>query len=121
MYAQPAASVDPGLAEISATIWIQQASVSPDGARLAYVQSVGPGKSAIYFEGTPQPVSTGAQPCDEHSVAWSPDSRQIAGQPIGQPAPFVSSRLHQTGISQAGVQAAIRPLRKNPKVKLLRL
>jgi dipeptidyl aminopeptidase/acylaminoacyl peptidase len=78
IYAQPAASVDPGLAEISATVWIQQASVSPDGSRLAYVQSAGPGKSAIYFEGMPQPVSTGAQPCDEHGVAWSPDSKQIA-------------------------------------------
>ena len=82
--AQSVVPVDPALAEISATVWIQQAAVSPDGSRMAYVKAAGPGQSAIYIVplpaggAKPAPISTGEAPCDEHSAAWSPDSRQIA-------------------------------------------
>jgi len=83
-HAQPATPVDPALAEISATVWDLQAVVSPDGSRLAHVQSAVPGKSEIFTAGLiggdskPAPISAGESTYDENSVAWSPDSRQIA-------------------------------------------
>jgi len=82
--AQPAAQVDPALTEISATIWYQQAVVSPDGSRLAYVQSASPGKSEIFTvslaggDSKPARIWAGESTSAESSVAWSPDSKQIA-------------------------------------------
>ena len=80
--AQPATPVEPALAEIAATRRFQEAVVSPDGARVAYVESaVAAGKSAIYVAGgVPMRISAGdgKSVYDEHGVAWSPDSRQIA-------------------------------------------
>jgi len=82
--AQPAAPVDPALTEISATIWYQQAVVSPDGSRLAYVQSASPGKSEIFTvslaggDSKPARIWAGESTSAESSVAWSPDSKQIA-------------------------------------------
>ena len=79
---QPATPVEPALAEIAATRRFQEAVVSPDGARVAYVESVAAaGKSAIYVAGAvPVRISAGdgKSASDEHGVAWSPDSRQIA-------------------------------------------
>ena len=75
-FAQTAVPVDPALAEISATVWPLQAAVSPDGSRLAHVQAAGPGKSQIFIAGVV--LSAGVQPCEEGSVAWSPDSKQLA-------------------------------------------
>jgi dipeptidyl aminopeptidase/acylaminoacyl peptidase len=81
-FAQSVTPVEPALAEIAATRWPMQAAVSPDGARLAFVNAAANGKSGIYVMslagGDPSPVTTGSAPCDEHAVAWSPDSRQIA-------------------------------------------
>ena len=49
---------------------------------MALVNVVETGKSGISVMslagGNPSPVTTGSAPCDEHGVAWSPDSRQIA-------------------------------------------
>jgi dipeptidyl aminopeptidase/acylaminoacyl peptidase len=83
-HAQPATSVDPALAEISAARWPLEAAVSPDGSRLAYVQSAAPGKSEIYSvslavgDSKAVRVSAGESTYDESSVEWSPDSKQIA-------------------------------------------
>jgi Tol biopolymer transport system component len=76
--------VDPALAEISAARWPLEAAVSPDGSRLAYVQSAAPGKSEIYSvslavgDSKAVRVSAGESTYDESSVEWSPDSKQIA-------------------------------------------
>ena len=80
--AQPVTPVEPALAEIAATRWQQQAAVSPDGSRLAYVNVAAAGKSEIFLAGfsggQPVRLTAGTAPCEEHGVAWSPDSRQIA-------------------------------------------
>ncbi len=81
-WAQSVTPVEPALAEIAATRWPMQAAVSPDGSRLALVNAVENDKSEIYLVrlagGAPVRISTGAVPCREQAVAWSPDSRQIA-------------------------------------------
>jgi len=69
----------------------QQASISPDGKRLAWVESLADPEgvpsphSAIYLTdlnvSTPPrriTVSDGKIPHEEHDVAWSPDSKRIA-------------------------------------------
>ncbi len=89
-YAQSLAPVDPALAEIANTRRFLEAVVSPDGSRVAYVEAQGnAGKSAIYAgriagaagaAATPTRITAGDGKAfhDEHGVAWSPDSRQIA-------------------------------------------
>jgi dipeptidyl aminopeptidase/acylaminoacyl peptidase len=84
--AQTITPVEPALKEIAETRWFAQAAISPDGARVAYVEALNaPGKSAIYVADPAQPgvpvritAGPGKAACDEESVAWSPDSRQIA-------------------------------------------
>src|SRR5271156_4913390 len=81
-WSQPVTPVEPALAEIAATRWFQQSAISPDGSHVAYVEALtAPGKSAIYISGT-APVritaGEGKAACDEESIAWSPDSKQIA-------------------------------------------
>lgn len=69
----------------------QDAEISPDGKRVAWVESLlGPGgspsaNSAIYVAdlsapGTPKRITagTGKTACEEHDVAWSPDSKHLA-------------------------------------------
>src|SRR5690348_3232267 len=74
--------VEPALAEITATRRFAEAAVSPDGARVAYVESgAAPSKSSIYLNVSPPARLTagdGKTSCDEHGVAWSPSGRQIA-------------------------------------------
>ena len=91
-WSQPVTPVEPALAEIAATRWFQQSAISPDGSHVAYVEALtAPGKSAIYIsaaQGSGAPIrisagdgkaaSDGKAACDEESVAWSPDSKQIA-------------------------------------------
>ena len=84
--AQPSVSLDRALAEIAATQRFLQVAVSPDGTRVAYVEAGAAGKSAIYAASL-GPASAarvritagdGKAMYDEHAVAWSPDSKQLA-------------------------------------------
>ncbi len=67
--------VDPALAAISGTKWPDSITVSPDGSRVAWLQSgifIAPASG-----GAPVELAGGAA-CEKSSIAWSPDSRQIA-------------------------------------------
>lgn len=62
-----------------------QTAVSPDGKRVAWVENVAPGKSAIYVgdinsAGKPHRITAGRPGAfhDEDSIAWSPDSKELA-------------------------------------------
>ncbi len=85
-FAQKAVTpVEPALAEIANTRWYPQAVVSPDGSRVAYVESLAGGKSAISITSAKGPGASvhigagdGKTACDEEAIAWSPDSKQIA-------------------------------------------
>src|ERR1035441_9788057 len=78
--AQTVVSVDPALAEISNTHRYLQTAISPDGAHLAYVEAMSaPNQSAIYIAPRVRVTSgDGKVACDEHSLAWSADGKQIA-------------------------------------------
>ena len=80
-WTQPIAPVEPALAEIAATRWYNQSAISPDGAHVAFVEALTPGKSGIFINAT-TPIritaGDGKAACDEESIAWSPDSKQIA-------------------------------------------
>src|SRR5207248_2529950 len=65
----------------------QQAAISPDGSLVAYVQTLAaPRKSVIYIASLQSPsapririsAGDGKTTHDEHGLAWSPDSKQIA-------------------------------------------
>jgi dipeptidyl aminopeptidase/acylaminoacyl peptidase len=74
------------------TVRFKQVALSPDGARVAWVETVAdpkgvaPDKLRIQVvergggQGSPVGVSASAEggPHEEHSVAWSPDGRQLA-------------------------------------------
>ena len=77
---QALAPVDPALAEIANTRRFQEAVVSPDGSRVAYVEAQGgAGKSAIYVAPRVRiTAGDGKAFHDEHGAAWSPDGKQIA-------------------------------------------
>jgi len=79
-FAQPVVPVDPALAEIAATHRFLQAAISPDGSHVAYVEGLAaPDQSAIYIAPrTRIGASNGKTACDEHAIAWSPDSKQLA-------------------------------------------
>jgi dipeptidyl aminopeptidase/acylaminoacyl peptidase len=81
-WAQPITPVEPALAEIAATRWFNQSAISPDGSHVAYVEALtAPGKSSIYINAaTPIRITAGdgKAACDEESIAWSPDSKQLA-------------------------------------------
>ena len=82
--AQPLVPVDPALAAIAATRRFLQTAISPDGAHVAYVEALGaPNQSAIYVAprthvGASPGPGAGKTACDEHAIAFSPDSKQIA-------------------------------------------
>ncbi len=69
--------VDPALQAIDATRWPAQAVVSPDGARLAWVESGIFTAPAGGSGGAPVEIAPGGS-CEKNNLAWSPDSRQIA-------------------------------------------
>jgi dipeptidyl aminopeptidase/acylaminoacyl peptidase len=117
--AQSLAPVDPALAEIAKTRRFLEAAVSPDGARIAYVEAQGgAGKSAIYLERVADAGAAAARVRitagdgktfhDEHGVAWSPDGKHIA---------FLSDRekTDQLQLSVAGTDGA--PARQLTHVK----
>jgi len=81
------APLDRTLAEIAVVRQFQQAAISPDGGRVAYVEALpGAGKSAIYVAGLPSAAALririsagdGKTAHDEHGLVWSPDGKQIA-------------------------------------------
>ena len=83
----PQAPLDRSLAEIAAVRQFQQAAISPDGSRVAYVEALaGPGKSAIYVASLRPTAAAriritagdGKTAHDEHGLVWSPDGKQIA-------------------------------------------
>ncbi|HLK49338.1 MAG TPA: S9 family peptidase [Bryobacteraceae bacterium] len=82
--AQPLTPVEPALAEITATRRFTEVALSPDGARVAYVErGTAPSKSSIYLSSVPagaaqSRLTAGKMPCDEHGLAWSSDGRRIA-------------------------------------------
>lgn len=80
----------------------EQAAISPDGKQVAWVES-GKGGSAIYVSavsgGTPKRITANGK--SEDSVAWSPDSKQIAffsdAARAGQPQVYIASATGGTG------------------------
>jgi dipeptidyl aminopeptidase/acylaminoacyl peptidase len=81
------APLDRTLAEIAAVRQFQQAAISPDGGRVAYVEALpGQGKSAIYVASLQSAAAAririgagdGKTAHDEHGLVWSPDGKQIA-------------------------------------------
>ena len=83
-------SVDAGAAPATAVQNFSEAQISPDGERIAWVEAVtnsqgvptGASRIVLASVKTPQAVRTitaqAGKACDESSVAWSPDSKQIA-------------------------------------------
>src|ERR1035441_2654456 len=82
--AQPLEPVDPALKVIATTRRFLQTAISPDGARVAYVEAMAaPDQSAIYIAprrriGASPGSTPGRAACDEHAISFSPDSQQIA-------------------------------------------
>lgn len=78
--AQPVVPVEPALAEIAATQHFLQAAIAPDGAHVAYVEALAaPNHSAIYIAPrTRVSAGDGKTSCDESSISWSPDGKQLA-------------------------------------------
>jgi dipeptidyl aminopeptidase/acylaminoacyl peptidase len=85
--ARAQAPLDRTLAEIASVRQFQQAAISPDGLRVAYVEALpNRGKSAIYVADLKSAAAAririgagdGKTPHDEHGLAWSPDGKQIA-------------------------------------------
>lgn len=76
MIAAPARTQSIGdvLQQVGQARTFRQAAVSPDGKRVAWVEAEG-SNSAIY---APERIKTGGGFCDEHSIAWSPDSTRLA-------------------------------------------
>ena len=77
-------SVENAIKTMFAARTFEQAAISPDGRQVAWVESLGPGQTAIYAGpaqgGTPHRI-TAAAPGSKHSedsIAWSPDSKRIA-------------------------------------------
>jgi dipeptidyl aminopeptidase/acylaminoacyl peptidase len=62
-----------------------QTAISPDGKRVAWVENIAPGKSAIYVAGVngkakPRRITAGSPAAfhAEDAIAWSPDSKEVA-------------------------------------------
>ncbi len=90
-YPAQKASLDEALDSLFAVHAFKQVAISPDGKRVAWVESLlgraqePTGKSAIYVEtlGSSEPprrISAGDGSADyaEHDIAWSPDSKRLA-------------------------------------------
>jgi dipeptidyl aminopeptidase/acylaminoacyl peptidase len=78
--AQTLVPVEPALNEIAATHRFFETSIAPDGSHVAYVEASGAaGQSAIYIAPrTRVSAGDGKTGCAEHSLAWSPDGKQLA-------------------------------------------
>lgn len=77
-------AVDSIIATLFATKGFQQAAISPDGQKVAWVETLADDNTAIFVApaaGNSSPQRIGVFPPASHaegSVAWSPDSRQVA-------------------------------------------
>jgi dipeptidyl aminopeptidase/acylaminoacyl peptidase len=84
--AQPLTPVEPALAEITAARRFSEVALSPDGARVAYVElAAAPSRSTIRLASVASggqsvriTAGDGKTTCDEHGVSWSPDGMQLA-------------------------------------------
>src|SRR6185437_12004899 len=86
--ASPLPAKNPALNEAIQTLFatktFSQTAISPDGKSVAWVENVGPGKSAIYVSevsgGKPHRITAGKTTGfhAEDSIAWSPDSKRLA-------------------------------------------
>ncbi len=89
---QQAPSVNQVMDSLFRTQDFQQAAISPDGQRVAWVETLQgenhepSGNSAIYTKALANPrsqpvrisVATNGQPLSEHDIAWSPDGKSLA-------------------------------------------
>ena len=65
---------------------IRQVAISPDGQHVAWVEADGPSPHGIFVCSLASPASTrrritaggGDEASEEHEIAWSPDSRELA-------------------------------------------
>ena len=80
-------SIDHVLTELAAVRDFKEAAISPDAARVAWVEAPQEHRtSAIYLQdlrtptARPRRITAGSrdQVCDEHGLAWSPDSARLA-------------------------------------------
>jgi dipeptidyl aminopeptidase/acylaminoacyl peptidase len=80
------ASLDTLLDSVAGAHGIRQVAISPDGQRVAWVESTGASPHGIFVCSLAAPASTrrritagtGEEASEEHAIAWSPDSRQLA-------------------------------------------
>ena len=80
------ASLDKLLDSLAGAHGIREVAISPDGQRVAWVQSEGASPHGIFVCSLADPASTRRQitasrddeASEEHDIAWSPDSRQLA-------------------------------------------
>ena len=80
------ASLDTLLDSVADAHDIRQVAISPDGQRVAWVESTGASPHGIFVCSLAAPASTrrritagsGEEASEEHEIAWSPDSRQLA-------------------------------------------
>jgi dipeptidyl aminopeptidase/acylaminoacyl peptidase len=95
-------ALDEAMRTMSAAKTFAQTAISPDGKRVSWVENVAPGKSAIYVAdvngaGKPHRITAGraASFHAEDSIAWSPDSKQLAflsdGLKAGQQQLYISN------------------------------
>jgi dipeptidyl aminopeptidase/acylaminoacyl peptidase len=82
--AQAKAKLDEAIHTLFSGKSFSQAAISPDGKRVAWVENVAPGKSAIYVAdvdgGKRHRITAGQGGAfhSEDSLAWSPDSKKLA-------------------------------------------
>jgi len=101
-------SLDAVLDSLSAVRGFRQAAISPDGQRVAWVEAMPDAQgapssnSAIFITSLSSPSSSvrritagSGEACEEHEIAWSPDSRDLAffsnAQTRGQVQLYVAS------------------------------
>src|SRR5208337_2851363 len=79
-------SLDAMLDSLAGAHGIRQVAISPDGQHAAWVESEGGSEHGIFVCSLASPASTrrritagsGEEASEEHEIAWSPDSRQLA-------------------------------------------
>jgi Tol biopolymer transport system component len=76
-------ALDRAMNTLSSTKRFEQVAISPDGQKVAWVETAGAGKTSIFIDqstgGAAKPISASASgPADQEAVTWSPDSAKIA-------------------------------------------
>jgi dipeptidyl aminopeptidase/acylaminoacyl peptidase len=79
-------SLDAILDSLASAHGIEQVAISPDGQRVAWVETSGPSPHGIFVCNLASPASTrrritatsGDEESEERDIVWSPDSRQLA-------------------------------------------